>query len=306
MKHYVFLTTLPYYKVYMQMLEKQVDADSRYFVTSSNFRSFAGVFDSSPFFSDNYVVTVVISEKNEEYLNTVVKWSQHPWVQIAFHVGYMENFRTLVEKLKVKKVDFVAVNCYQIPDKHKQLYIQQEALRRTGGKTKLSLDTCKMIISRAKGTEAQLDNYLTTLMAIGFDKRTIYNTIKPVESVRLAELPMTILLGEKPTLCAKTVYKYRYSGKLLLGTFGDFFEIWEKVYGEYRAGRFTSTNYVKWVSENGKAFKIHSEYMALRWLELFRRYSFGYMYQLQKEFKELKGYDWFSVFTKIYGMTGVF
>lgn len=290
----------------MQALEKHVDADSRYFITSSNFRSYNGVFESSPFFSVNYVVTAVISEKNEEYLNTLVKWSQRPWVQIAFHVGFMENFRMLVEKLKIKKVDFVSVNCYQIPKTHKYLYVQQEVLRRTKGKTRLDMDTCKMIVNRAKGTEAQLDNYLTVLIALGFNKRTVYATIKPVETLRLPDLPMTILLREKPSLCAKTVYRYRYSGRLILGAFEDFFSTWEKVYKEYRAGKFTTSNYVKWVSENGKAYKIHSEYMALRWLQLFQMYSFGYMYQLRSELEELKGYDWFGVFVKVYGLTGVF
>lgn len=306
MKHYVFLTTLPYYKLYMSALEREVSQDSKFFVTSSNFRSFTGVFNTSPFFSNHYVVTAIVSERNEEYLNTLVKWSQKPWVQIAFHVGFMENYRILTEKLKVKKVDFNAVNCYRIPDKHKYLYIEQEVFKRSGRKIKLTSEICKMIVHRAKGTEGQIDNYITTLLATGFDKRNIYATIKPTETLRLSELPMTLLLGDKRELCAKTIFKYRYSGKLLLDTFEDFFETWEKIYGEYRAGHFTSMNYLRWVSEKGKTYKVHSEFMALRWLDLFKMYSYGYMVNLRHELSSIKPYDWYQVFIKLYSLTGVF
>lgn len=305
MKHFIFLTTLPYYKIYKNALVKDVTPDSQFFVTSSNFETYQTTFNTSPFFSKYYVITATISEYNDNYYNTLIKWSQKPWVIIAFQVGFMESFRVLIEKLKVRKVDFVAINCYKIPDAHKIMYIRMEVLRLTEGKVKLSDQLATMIISRAKGSEAKLDNYLTGLASLGFTKKSIYGFIKPVETMRIQDVPMNLLLGEKKSLCIKTIYRYRHSGKLLRDTWNEFYTLWEDLYAEYRSGRFTRSNYISWLSVSGKKHKVHSEFMALRWLSLFQVCSYGYMLDLNKKFTSYPHYDWYNLSLNLYLLSEV-
>lgn len=298
MRHYVFLTTLPYYKFFSSKLNNNVAYDSRITITSSNYKLRMNTFNTRPFFSDHYVLNVFMAEREDEYLQAVIKWASYEWVQIILNITYLDLFRIVCEKLHIQKVDFAAVNCYKIQKRYKILYIQQEMYLKCHKIP--SADLCEFLISRAKGCESQMDIYIDRLSVIGFSKESIEECVKPVDYVTLSNLAMKLLLGDSRTACLKTLSKYRRSSKLLIDCFNEFFSNWEKLYTEYREGRFTTTNYMKWVAVSGKSFKVYSEYSATQWLKFFSMYSYGYVINLKHELNSIPAYDWFSVFTKLF------
>ena len=305
MQHVVFLTALPYYKVYLERLERKVTSDSVFKISQQNYTGTQDLFTSPPFFSKYYIVEAEVTETGGDFWQYILKLAKTSWVRLVFCVGYMATYRRVCDVLSTKGYAFTVFNCYKLANSIKQTYIQAFVYKRT--KQTISNTLCDTIIRRSKGTEYNLDGYLEILCVIGISNNTVRGVIHPTAKIRLRDIPMNLFLHERSKILSEQIYRYRYNSKLLYETFMEFFKEWELLYIEYREGRFTPLNYLEWINTHSRSttFNIHSEYTAECWLRLFNMYSYRTMYELKYKISEIDPRDWFTLITKLYYMSGV-
>ena len=134
------------------------------------------------------------------------------------------------------------------------------------------------IVDRTRGNESKIksliDLYGADLLRHEFIADIEEFLPKP-KYVNAYNFPLQVFSGnmKKRRDVYNIYYNYSEKPKVLYKTLMEFFDQYEKIYGEYISGRLSVQTKLKWYQQKGKEFKITSEYKFEQWWKILETIS---------------------------------